>query len=76
MHGAATPRNNLPLVDSIIFTSLSRSEQMDNHSMGVPRVMDGFIASSEDGFVYSNPLSSICTAPDATTTISWVPAVI
>lgn len=76
MHRAATPRNNLPLVDSIIFTSLSRSEQMDNHSMGVPRVMDGFIASSEDGFVYSNPLSSICTAPDATTTISWVPAVI
>lgn len=76
MHRAAISQNNLPLVDSIILTSLSRTEQMDSHLMGVPRVTDGFIASSEDGFIYSNPLSSICTAPNATTTISWGPAII
>lgn len=71
MHRVAPSQNHLPLVDSITLTSLSRSEQIDSHLMGVPRIVDGFIASSEDGFIYSNPRSSICTSPDAATTISW-----
>ncbi|WVQ74964.1 hypothetical protein IAR50_004572 [Cryptococcus sp. DSM 104548] len=63
-----------PLARSITLTSLPPADQIGEHPTGTPRVSEGFIASSEEGFVYSNPQSWVCTAPGAITTTSWYPS--
>ncbi|TYJ53415.1 hypothetical protein B9479_005962 [Cryptococcus floricola] len=63
-----------PLARSITFTSLPPADQIGDHPIGTPRVSEGFLASSEEGFIYSNPQSWVCTAPGAVTTTSWYKA--
>lgn len=40
-----------------------------SHEYGDPRVLEGFLGMSEDGFVHSGTISSICTVPGSTA--SW-----
>ncbi|OCF37967.1 hypothetical protein I317_03928 [Kwoniella heveanensis CBS 569] len=60
-----------PTPHTFTFSSLAKSEETDDIPIGQPRVVKGFLGLSEGGFIYSNPSSSICTAPGATNTVHW-----
>ncbi|KAK8854772.1 hypothetical protein IAR55_003511 [Kwoniella newhampshirensis] len=57
-----------PSPSTITFSSIPKSDEIDDTPIGTPRVVDGFLGLSEGGFIYSNPSSAICTAPGAMTT--------
>ncbi|WWD19082.1 hypothetical protein CI109_103540 [Kwoniella shandongensis] len=63
-----SPVHPSPSLSSITFSSIPKSDEVDDVPVGTPRVVDGFLGLSEGGFIYSNPSSAICTAPGATTT--------
>ncbi len=59
-----------PTAGRLMFSALARSEEVDNVEMdGEGRVVKGFLGMSEDGFVHSGQVSSICTVPGSTA--SW-----
>ncbi|WVW85578.1 hypothetical protein I302_107616 [Kwoniella bestiolae CBS 10118] len=60
-----------PSPNTFTFSSLAPSDEAGDVTYRSPRVVDGFLALSEGGFIYSNPTASICTAPGAVNTTSW-----
>ncbi|WRT68443.1 uncharacterized protein IL334_005419 [Kwoniella shivajii] len=60
-----------PAPNTFTFSSLLRSDDTGNVKSGSPRVVDGFMGFSEEGIIYSNPMSSICTAPGAVISATW-----
>ncbi|OCF57225.1 hypothetical protein L486_04681 [Kwoniella mangroviensis CBS 10435] len=71
MHRETAVSSPQPKPDTITFSALGRSDEEGELGTGSPRVVDGFLGLSEGGFIYSNPISSICTAPGAVVTASW-----
>ncbi|WVR07518.1 hypothetical protein IAU60_004560 [Kwoniella sp. DSM 27419] len=55
---------------ALTFSALGRTDDNDDVKLGQPRVVEGFLGSSEGGFIYSTPTAAICAAPGATCTIT------
>ncbi|ORY35549.1 hypothetical protein BCR39DRAFT_510672 [Naematelia encephala] len=67
MHRPQSTGDLTPKQGQITFAALRKSDNLDSIPLqGTPRVQDGFLACSEDGFINN---SSICTVPGAT--CSW-----
>ncbi|WVR00037.1 hypothetical protein IAU59_007179 [Kwoniella sp. CBS 9459] len=71
MHRPSVSPIAKPSANTLTFSSLAKTEEIDHAPIGKPRVVEGFLGLSEGGFIYSNPSASICTAPSATTTVRW-----